>query len=85
MDTGVSTEYIEALRDEVSAHRSEVVSGRCKSFDSYRFKTGYIQGIEAAERILHEVIEHMMATQDLDLGFDTGDNEGLTGADELDN
>lgn len=66
MDTGVSTEYVAVLQEEANMYRQDIVRGKCGSFEQYKYKTGYIQGLEKAEQILHEVIEDMLRIQDLD-------------------
>ena len=66
MDTGVTSEYIAALQDEADMFRKTVMEGKCSSFDQYKHKTGYIQGLEKAEQILHETIERLLVAQDLD-------------------
>ena len=66
MDTGVSSEFIAALNEEIERHVNAVVHGSCSSYDSYKYKVGYIQGLQAAERMLHETIELLLKAQDLD-------------------
>jgi len=66
MDNGVSEEYFTALQDEANMYQRKVVEGKCKTFDVYRYDTGYIQGLQAAERILHETIQKLLNIQDLE-------------------
>ena len=66
MNNGVSEEFILALREEADMYRLDVMQGKCTSYDQYKFKTGYIQGLEKAEKVLHETIERLLKAQDLD-------------------
>ena len=66
MDTGVTSEFLAALNDEAVAYSSDTIAGKCKSFDHYKYNTGYIQGLKRAEQILHETIAQAMAAQDID-------------------
>jgi len=60
MQTGVTEEFIAILQEEAEMYGHDVMSGQCSSYDSYKFKVGYIQGLQAAERILHETVEKML-------------------------
>ena len=66
MQTGVTEEFIATLQEEAEMYGRDVMSGHCASYDVYKFKVGYIQGLQTAERILHETIEKMLNIQDLD-------------------
>lgn len=66
MHNGVTEEFVAALKKEMHMYRLDVMQGKCASYDQYKFKTGYIQGLEKAEQLLHETIEQLLKAQDLD-------------------
>ena len=66
MDTGITQEYMAAIQDEIKLHLTPVINGNCKDFEGYKFKIGYIQGLQKAEILLHDVIREALAAQDVD-------------------
>ena len=66
MDTGLTSDYIRALQDEAKVFGTSVMAGKCSSFDQYKYQVGYIQGLQKAEHLLHQIIEDALRAQDLD-------------------
>jgi len=66
LDTGLTSDFLQALRDEAQKHGDALMQGKCSDFASYRFKAGYIQGLQMAETVLHETIKQAMKIQELE-------------------
>jgi len=66
MNTGVTEEYLASIKDEYRMYEADIMQGKCTSYDQYKYKIGYVQGLQKAEQLLHETIEQMLVAQDLD-------------------
>ena len=67
MDTGLTSDYLQALRDEAQEHGDFIMQGKCSDHASYRYKAGLVQGLQKAEQLLHDIIRQATDEfQDLD-------------------
>jgi hypothetical protein len=66
MDTGVTTDYLEALKEEADLHGNFILEGKCSSYDMYKYKVGLMQGLQKAELTLHDILQEASKYQDQD-------------------
>ena len=65
MDTGLTSDYIAALKEESDVYKDKCIKGLYSSIDDYKHDVGIIKGLELAEQILHDTIQHILERQDL--------------------
>lgn len=63
-DTGLTSEFLHKLNEDKKRYTSKLQHGHPKTFDEYKRIVGYLEGLEAAERILHDTIKLYMELQD---------------------
>ena len=66
MDTGLTSDYIAALKEEAERTAADIVEGKCGSMEAYKRAVGYIQGLKHAELLLHDTIKHITERQEMD-------------------
>ena len=66
MDTGLTSDYIQAINDECADIADYIVAGKCKSMEVYREKVGHLRGLKQSERLLHDTIREATKLQEMD-------------------
>lgn len=56
--------YLERLKSESSKRSSEIAAGKCTSFEDYKAKCAYVQGLEDANKWLHEAYAKALRPED---------------------
>ena len=66
-NTGLTDEYIHKMHEEIAGRSEFIAAGKCADFPDYKKNVGYIQGVKAAEQLLHETIKMYMSAEDDDV------------------
>lgn len=66
-NTGLTDEYIHQLKEEIQGRSTYIADGKCVDLAEYKKNVGYIQGLRAAEQLLHETIKMYMSAEDNDV------------------
>lgn len=63
-DTGLTEEYLHQLRKDRDKYAAKLTNGHAKTFDQYKEQVGYLNGLQRAESILHDVLKMYTQMQD---------------------
>lgn len=66
MDTGLTSDYIDMLKEDAKPYKEKILNGNCKCFDEYKHDTGILVGLAMAERSMHDTIKVAMDRQEVD-------------------
>lgn len=66
MDTGVTSDYLENLKEDAQPYKDKILNGHCKSFDEYKHDTGILAGLAMAEWSLHDTIQSAVDRQEVE-------------------
>jgi hypothetical protein len=65
-NTGLTDEYVHRLKREIEGRSDYIAAGKCLDFSEYKKNVGHIQGLQAAEQLLHDTIKMYMSAEDYD-------------------